>query len=454
MYDLPEPKTRLEQYWKGILDKKQGITVRTIDIAKNGTYTADENEAFSSVSVKTPIHTVVQPKDVIFVDYDGVILYSYSASEFLELDAMPDPPDHSTEDYAIYYKNRYDDKFLFEWNYRLSDAKEYVQKYGKLVVGALHSFSYTYLFIRLESSYLSPLITFKYRHIVTIDWGDETTETLPNLADEQQQVSVRHTYAKSGNYVIRIRDYDSYGRTMNGTYVKYNSDSLIRNSEDENDSLNAYYKKALKGIFIAGNSGFDKSEINGFIGLEFCNATGSKDSTEEVNIKCFISPNSGSERLGSRANCKKLEMVSYPQNSIYKDIISNRTFENCESLKFVTLPHIRFIGDKTFKNCKMLEYIVIPDSITQISIEAFYGAESISSLKIPQSVIMIRERAFYECSSLREIRFEAETPPQVLESAFYGISDDCVIYVPASSMEAYTHASNYPNPQKYTYIGY
>ena len=33
--------------------------------------------------------------DVTFVDYDGTVLYTYSADEFLALNTMPDNPSHS-----------------------------------------------------------------------------------------------------------------------------------------------------------------------------------------------------------------------------------------------------------------------------------------------------------------------------------------------------------------------
>jgi hypothetical protein len=36
----------------------------------------------------------VEKKDVNFYDYDGTLLYSYTAAEALALEAMPDLPDH------------------------------------------------------------------------------------------------------------------------------------------------------------------------------------------------------------------------------------------------------------------------------------------------------------------------------------------------------------------------
>ena len=37
----------------------------------------------------------VEAKDVNFYDYDGTLLYSYTAQEFAQLDALPDNPSHT-----------------------------------------------------------------------------------------------------------------------------------------------------------------------------------------------------------------------------------------------------------------------------------------------------------------------------------------------------------------------
>jgi hypothetical protein len=38
--------------------------------------------------------------------------------------------------------------------------------------------------------------------------------------------------------------------------------------------------------------------------------------------------------------------------------------------------------------------------------------------------------------------------------AFNGIPSDCIIFVPAGSLSAYTSAQNYPSSSTYTYIEY
>jgi hypothetical protein len=55
---------------------------------------------------------------------------------------------------------------------------------------------------------------------------------------------------------------------------------------------------------------------------------------------------------------------------------------------------------------------------------------------------------------LNEIHFHAETPP-TLSGAFFNANTApraVVIYVPQGSLSSYTSASNYPDPNTYTYV--
>ena len=75
---------------------------------------------------KSVIVSVIEPKDVNFYDYDGTLLHSYSASEFLMLSSLPENPSHS----GLTAQG---------WNWTLSDAKTYVNKYGGLIIGQLYT---------------------------------------------------------------------------------------------------------------------------------------------------------------------------------------------------------------------------------------------------------------------------------------------------------------------------
>jgi hypothetical protein len=77
----------------------------------------------------------------------------------------------------------------------------------------------------------------------------------------------------------------------------------------------------------------------------------------------------------------------------------------------------------------------------------------LASIEIPDSVTSIGSNAFDDCYNFAKIRFERTTPPTVSSSdAFDPSLTDCVISVPVGSLGAYTTATNYPDPAKYTYV--
>ncbi|MBR2153667.1 MAG: leucine-rich repeat protein [Bacteroidaceae bacterium] len=82
---------------------------------------------------------------------------------------------------------------------------------------------------------------------------------------------------------------------------------------------------------------------------------------------------------------------------------------------------------------------VIPDDIISISSLAFNGVD-ISSVTIPASVTSIGKYAFYCCGNLTSVVSEIEEPFAFGESAFEGISDDCVLTVPRGTRDAYIAA--------------
>ena len=69
--------------------------------------------------------TTASQKDVNFIDFDGTIRYSYTASEFAALTALPANPSHS----GLTSQG---------WNWSLADAKAYVAAYGMLDIGVLY----------------------------------------------------------------------------------------------------------------------------------------------------------------------------------------------------------------------------------------------------------------------------------------------------------------------------
>ena len=148
----------------------------------------------------------------------------------------------------------------------------------------------------------------------------------------------------------------------------------------------------------------------------------------------------------------------YYQNAITKiefgdgvTSIGEHTFNECYSLKSITIPNdVTSIGDYAFSRCYSLTNIAIPDNVTSIESNTFYGCYSLTSIVIPNSVTSIGDYAFSNCYGMAEYHLKPTTPPALSNTdAFSNISDDCVIYVPQGSLEAYQTATNWATYASY-----
>ena len=127
----------------------------------------------------------------------------------------------------------------------------------------------------------------------------------------------------------------------------------------------------------------------------------------------------------------------------------NRVYQN--AIQRVEIGRgVTSIGSYAFQYCYSLASISIPDGVTSIGSYAFNGCYSLASISIPDGVTSIGSGAFSSCSGISEYHFARTTPPTLSSTnAFTGIAADCIMYVPAGSLEAYKAASNWSNYASY-----
>lgn len=206
-----------------------------------------------------------------------------------------------------------------------------------------------------------------------------------------------------------------------------------------------------------------------------------------------VSIPNGITSIGNNAfsNCSGLTSVTIP-NSVTS--ISDYAFSNCDKLTSVIVPNyipdvstIAFYGCPslpvenyvqyagtwairnnttqtsytlrqdttyllgTFNSCKGITSVgeigsgasvEIPNSVVAISNSCFQSCSGLTSVEIPNSVTSIGSYAFYRCTSLTSITIQATTPPSLGSSAFDN-TNNCPIYVPAESVDAYKQSTNW-----------
>ena len=181
-----------------------------------------------------------------------------------------------------------------------------------------------------------------------------------------------------------------------------------------------------------------KSENTVYDSRNNCNAI-IETATNTLIVGCMNTniPNSVTS-IGDYAfyDCSSLTSITIP-NSVTS--IGSGAFEGCRGLTSVTIPNsVTSIGSGAFQNCSSLTSVTIGNNVKSIGDYAFYYCIGLTSVTIPSSVTCIGGSAFKSCG-LTSITIKAETPPELGINTFI-YTNDCPIYVPYGTIDAYTSA--------------
>lgn len=379
--------------------------------------------------------------DVNFIDYDGKILYSYSASEFAALESLPVNPTHS----GLTAQG---------WNWTLAEAKAKVAACGKCDIGQMYTTSdgKSRIYCSFDEQFLSPYLGIAPNGTVVVDWGDNSaTDTLTGTSLTTVKYA-NHTYAAPGNYCI----------TLNATSGSF---AFLGASQG------SHIVSAVAGITNRAYALMHVTDIeigaNASIGANaFANCRSLVSITLPSNITAIgTSAFAGLPLLGSLtipysvtsigtsafSFLAKARFVSFPPN--IASYTPTSLSSSCDLLSFVSPNDASDFVLNMFQNSYNLRSLVLPPQSTQVRGNICRFCYQLRSITIPSGVTSIAAYAFDSCLSLHEIHFKPTTPPTVANSsAFTNIPPACKIYVPTGSLSAYTSATNYPSSSTYTYV--
>ena len=458
-------------------------TLITKTITSNGTYNAssDDADGYSVVTASIPNAFVItdtlnstgveamitasngaglsEPrKQVNFIDYDGTILYSYTAQEANALSALPANPSHS----GLTAQG---------WNWSLAEIKAQLTAMpdSPVWVGQMYitQSGDTEIDVSMPEGRLSPTMTICVNGTITVDWGDNTTADTVTGSSTGTPQYVSHTYAAPGDYTIVIHvvsgKFEFTGSTIKPFLHKTDSPSL---------SQSYVYANCVQAVRLGNGITIIKQYA-----LYYCTSMayitipsvvtsiGDHAFSQCCGLVSITIP-SGVTRVfdGMFYTCRSLASVAIPSSVTS---ISTYVFYTCSSLRSVTIPDsvtsieayafyycyslasitipsgVTSMANNAFNYCQRLAHAPIPSLVTSIGNNVFQNCTSLASITIPSTVTSIGNSAFYNCYGVAEYHIKPTTPPTLGTTVFNNISSDCIIYVPSAKLTDYQAAENW-----------
>lgn len=383
---------------------------------KNATIPQNKNLQNLTATIDSLQANSVDSKDVDFIDYDGTILYSYTAQEFANLTQLPPNPSHP----GLTAEG---------WNWTLADAKALVQKTGFMDIGQCYvtTDEKTHVYITLEE----PLTILSYIYAegsVTIDWGDGATETKTGTS-ATDVISFQHTYITAGNYCIKYT-IDENGYAL----IKGTSNSQLISCDGSNNF--DFYRGIIRKIEIGKRMGVMDYAFTNMHNLEAVTFPATDPSAQML---------AGYKKLGtySFAYDGKLKAVVIPPwitglttyvfsySGVQKVSINKETtqassycFQYALSLKRIAMPTNTEWGTSMtgmFRYCRGIERIGLTKEYSSnnavVGQYAFQYCQSLKKIKFPKDVSQISSNVFASCYSLAEIDFSDNTSVPSLGTA-------------------------------------
>ena len=232
--------------------------------------------------------------------------------------------------------------------------------------------------------------------------------------------SLTLTYTASSSNVLAILK-------VNGNS---NTDVEITGTTGEitRSMVSAYTGTAYSVQFTTACTSIGESTFSGFTVLSAATTAGGGTANTITSI--------GDYAFKQCTNLKNFSGLGSRCTSIGKGC-----FDSCTNLLSVQLnrTNITSIPESAFTKCLDVYVGTMPDTVTSIGTRAFYGNTHMASITIPLGVTSIGTSAFSGCTSFTSIDIKATIPPTLGNNAF-AETNDCPIYVPCDSVNAYKSA--------------
>ena len=267
---------------------------------------------------------------VRFIDYDGTILHTYSASEFLALSAMPANPTHA----GLTAQG---------WNWTLEEAQEHVEDWEYLDIGQSYitSDGTTQIDITLHEGRLAPYLGIAVNGEVSVDWGDNSTATTITGSSSSTQICTLHEYSAAGNYTIKIT-------VVTGGFAFHSPNSAysLLNDNKNNSNTARVYSNCVKAIRIGNDCTISSSNA-------FTSCTGVRYITIPTTV--------GSSSTFTTNNCYNLKAIIMPRKTTAYSTTVSASMNY--SLDYLCLASNENCSYPSLQGCTCLDRVILPKGV-------------------------------------------------------------------------------------------
>lgn len=386
-----------------------------------------------------PIHLIASSKQVTveYEEKDVPLAKTYSSVADMELDVCPTV---GIGQYGVVGNNAY--KFSNNEEWAAVSSVKFVGKYNGGIANVIECGSSSSLTqLEVKPTYITSSIINVYLGdcITYIEYGVfQNCTSLTTLSIPNSVTDIGNSVFYGCTNLVNV-DMPS-GLTSLGQSVFYNCQSL--RSISIPDGVTAINQTAFSqcrslssctigsGVRTIGNGAFQSA---GLVSLHIPSGVTSISANAFTNCSSLtsITVDSNNSAYDSRNNCNALIKTS-----------TNELILGCRN---TIIPNgVRTIGNSAFINCSGLTgNFDIPNSVTTIGSNAFRPCTGLTSITIGTGISSIAMYAFYGCSSLTSITVNAATPPSLANANAFNNTNNCPIYVPSGSVNAYKAASNW-----------
>lgn len=312
-------------------------------------------------SIQTGDAPTPPPEDVVFMDWDGTVVKSYSFTQAKSLSALPALParDGMTNE---------------GWNYTLAQIKSAANASIKTVAGCTYRTrdNITRIHVTIPADSLTFHLNFAQTvsRSNTLSWGDGSGDTPGSTTAMVRE----HTYAAPGDYII--------------TFQPLQSTNTLKFSGP-----------------VCGDHYADCSKITA-IDFGGVNTVSARFFTRCMNLKHISVPKGTSMGGRTMDSFSSLEAFVIPAGMTS---LPTQFFQFAANLKRVSIPpSLIEVGERSFYDCPALTEVCLPTATTTIRNYAFYGCSGLCEIHGP-SVSLVEWNVFGQCGMLSIVDIPCES---------------------------------------------